>query len=245
MEKIVEVRNLDKVFPNQRGVRNINLDIYKGDVFGFLGPNGAGKTTVMKTMVGLCKPDQGEIRFFGHNLFTNFEQAMEKVGCMIERADTYEYLNAYDHLKLAARYYPNLPKSRIDETLEQVGLTPYKKEKVAGYSLGMRQRLGLALAILSRPQFVILDEPANGLDVEGIVQIREIITRLAKEMDVTFMVSSHLIHEISLICNRIAIINQGQLIQEGSIQDLIKDPEQSLEDYFLEQVRGNKRGEGQ
>lgn len=244
MEKVVEVKNLEKVYSNQRGVREINFDIYKGEIFGFLGPNGAGKTTVMKTMVGLCKADKGEVRFFGHPLFTNFKQAMEQVGCMIETADAFEYLSGYDNLKLAARFYSGLPKSRIDEVLELVGLAPYKQEKVAGYSLGMKQRLGLASAILSYPQFVILDEPANGLDVEGMVQIRELITHMAKEMGVTFMVSSHLIHEISLVCNRIAIIQNGRLIQEGRLDELIRDPEQTLEDYFLEQVRSNRRCEG-
>src|SRR5690606_17846567 len=156
-----------------RGVRDISFEVAKGDIFGFIGPNGAGKTTILKIIMGLIHQDQGSVRILGHNVTEQFEQAIERVGCMIETADAYEYMSAFDNLKLAARFYPELPKSRIDEVLEQVGLTPYKKEKVSGFSFGMKQRLALGSALLSKPELVILDEPTNGLDFEGILDFRK------------------------------------------------------------------------
>lgn len=243
MEKILEVRNLTKIYKNKRGIKNISFDICKGDIFGFLGPNGAGKTTVMKIITGLCKPDQGEVKIFGFNVFDQFEEAMQKVGGIIETASAYEYMSAYKNLELASRYYRDVTKARIEEMLELVGLSKYKNEKVGNYSLGMKQRLGLASAILSKPELVILDEPTNGLDVEGMVDIRNTITRLAQEQETTFFISSHLIHEVELICNRIGIINHGELLKEGLVAELLNGQDISLEDFFIKQLReGNKGG---
>lgn len=241
MDKVLEVRNLTKVYKNNRGVKNISFDILKGDIFGFLGPNGAGKTTVMKVIAGLCRIDSGAVRVFGHDIQYNFVKAMAKVGCVIETADCYGYLSAYKNLELAARFYIDIPKARIDEVLEIVGLSQFKHEKAADFSSGMKQRLAIASAILSRPEFVILDEPTNGLDVEGMVDIRNTIKRLARENNITFFISSHLIHEIELTCSRIGIINNGELIKEGVVTEILSGNYTTLEDYFINQVR-EKRG---
>ncbi|PKM78345.1 MAG: ABC transporter [Firmicutes bacterium HGW-Firmicutes-15] len=241
MDKVLEVKGITKLYKNNRGVKDISFDIYKGDIYGFLGPNGAGKTTVMKTIVGLCRANQGEINIFGYNIANQFEQAMAKVGCIIETADSYEYLSAYDNLKIASRFYDGIDSNRIDEVLEIVGLSPYKKEKTNGFSLGMKQRLGVAGAILSRPQFLILDEPTNGLDIEGMADIRNMIISLAREQQITFFVSSHLAHEMQLMCNRVGILNNGLLIKEGLITDIL-EKHTSLEEFFIEQAK-NSRGD--
>jgi ABC-2 type transport system ATP-binding protein len=241
MDKVLEVKGITKLYKNNRGVNDISFDIYKGDVYGFLGPNGAGKTTVMKTIVGLCSATHGEVNIFGYNIVNQFEQAMAKVGCIIETADSYEYLSAYDNLKIASRFYDDIDGKRIDEVLEIVGLTPYKKEKTSGFSLGMKQRLGVAGAILSRPEFLILDEPTNGLDIEGMADIRNMIISLAREQQITFFVSSHLAHEMQLMCNRVGILNNGFLIKEGAISDIL-EKHTSLEDFFIEQAK-NSRGD--
>ncbi len=239
MDKVLEVKGLTKTYKNNRGVRDISFDIYKGDIYGFLGPNGAGKTTVMKTIVGLCKAQQGEVNIFGFNIINDFEKAMSKVGCIIETAASYEYIDAYNNLKIASRFYAGIDDSRIDEVLEIVGLSPYKKDKVGSFSLGMKQRLGIASAILSRPEFVILDEPMNGLDIEGMADVRNMIIRMAKDEQVTFFVSSHLAHEMELTCNRVGILNNGLLIKEGTLADIMEN-HTSLEEFFIEQARSNR-----
>ncbi len=239
MEKILEVNNLTKLYKNGRGVEDISFDVYEGDIFGFLGPNGAGKTTTMKVITGLCRADRGVVKIFGYDVFNSFEQAMRNVGCIIETAEAYEFMSAYKNLDMAARFY-DIDKLRIDEVLRLVGLDGYKNEKVSDYSLGMKQRLGIASAILSNPRFVILDEPVNGLDVEGMVDIRNIIKDLAKNQGITFFVSSHLIHEMELMCNRIGIIEKGRLIKIGTVQEMLAEHE-SLEDYFIQKVKEQRR----
>ena len=236
MDKILEVKNLTKLYRNGRGIKDISFTVYRGDVFGFLGPNGAGKTTVMKAITNLIHHEQGEVLLFGLDLNKNFVTCMSKVGTLIENAVAYEYLSAADNLKLVARYYKDVDQERIEQVLELVGLEKYKKEKVANFSTGMKQRLGLAMAIIAKPELIILDEPTNGLDIEGMHDIRTIIQRLAKEEEITFFISSHLAHEIELICNRIGIINNGELIVEGTVKELLADGE-SMEDFFIKQVR--------
>lgn len=187
----------------------------------------------MKIITGLTGADAGEVKIFGYDTTVHFEQAMSKVGCLIETADDYDYLTAYQNLSLAARFYPGLGAARIDEVLELVGLRQYKNEKAGTYSLVMKQRLGLAAAILSGPEFIILDEPVNGLDIEGMVDIRNTISRLAREKQSTFFISSHLIHEIELICNRVGIIVNGNLVQTGAVDDLKNNRFSSLEEYYI------------
>ncbi|WP_027416615.1 ABC transporter ATP-binding protein [Aneurinibacillus terranovensis] len=242
MEKVLEVTNVTKLYKNGRGIRDISFTIYEGDIFGFLGPNGAGKTTLMKIATGLCRAQRGEVKIFGYDIDSQQEKALQKVGCIIEEPAAYEYMSGYKNLLLSSRFYSDITTSRIDEVLEFVDLAQVKHEKVAGYSLGMKQRLGLAAALLSKPSFVILDEPTNGLDVEGTVKIRDIITRLSREQNVTFFVSSHLIHEIEIMCNRIGIINNGRLIREGLVSDLLDNQKETLEAFFIKQVR-EERGQ--
>jgi ABC-2 type transport system ATP-binding protein len=237
MEKVLEVKNLTKLYKNGRGIQDISFDICTGDIYGFLGPNGAGKTTLMKIITGLCRAQKGEVKIFGYDITTQPEKAWQKVGSIIENAVAYEYMSAYKNLLLASRFYKDVTQSRIDEVLEIVDLLQFKHEKVAGYSLGMKQRLGLAAALLSKPAFIILDEPTNGLDVEGTVQVRDIITHLAREQNVTFFISSHLIHEIEMMCNKISIINNGKVIQGGLVSDLLDNQEETLEGFYIKQVR--------
>lgn len=237
MEKVLEVKELTKLYKNGRGVENINFDVYKGEVFGFLGPNGAGKTTVMKAITGLSSIQNGNIKILGHDLKQEFETAMKKVGSIIETVNVYEYMSAYNNLRLVSRFHRGTTKADIDEVLEMVGLAKYKKEKASKFSLGMKQRLGLAIALLSKPELIILDEPTNGLDIEGTVQMRNLIMDLANKNNITFFVSSHLVHEIELMCSRIAIIHEGQLINEGITIENIRAKFNSLEDFYMNEIR--------
>jgi ABC-2 type transport system ATP-binding protein len=240
MDKVIEIEQLTKIYSNKRGIHSISLDVRRGDVYGFFGPNGAGKTTVMKLMTGLSRADRGKVRLFGQDIVTHYEQAMAKVGVLIETAEAYEYMSARKNLELASSFYPELDRRRVDEVLELVELNDYQHEKVGHYSLGMKQRLGLASAILSRPELLILDEPTNGLDIEGMVHIREIIKRLAHEEDITFFLSSHLIHEMELMCNRIGILYEGKLICEGYVSELLSGQFATLEELFLHEVKAER-----
>lgn len=240
MEKVIEITDLTKSYSNGRGIQDINLVIYPGDIFGFLGPNGAGKTTAMKIMTGLSKPDRGDVRIFGYSILENYEKAMAEVGCLIEIAESYPFLSAYDNLKQLSRYYPTVDSRRIDEVLELTGILKYKHEKPRKFSLGMKQRLGLAAAILSRPKVLILDEPLNGLDVEGMIEIRKLILHLAQNEGTTFFISSHLIHDVELTCNRIGVILDGKLRSVDTTENILNSYA-TLENYFVSEVERNGR----
>jgi ABC-2 type transport system ATP-binding protein len=240
MEKVLEIIGLTKMYKNKRGITDINLDIYKGDIFGFLGPNGAGKTTAMKVMTGLMKPDSGDVKIFGHSILTDYELAMKKTGCIVETAESYSFMTAYENLRQFSRYYPDVDDKRIDEVLEIVGIFKYKNEKARNFSLGMKQRLGIAAAILSRPELVILDEPLNGLDVEGMVEMRKLIKRLSDTEKTTFFISSHLIHDVELTCNKIGIIYDGKLLSVDTTENILMNYA-SLENYFISEVDSNGR----
>jgi ABC-2 type transport system ATP-binding protein len=235
MEKAIEIKNLNKTFKNGRGIKDINLDINRGEIFGFLGPNGAGKTTTMKIMTGLSKPDSGDVKLMGHSVLDEFEKAMENVTCIIETAESYSYLTAYENLKQFSRFYENIDDKRIDEVLELVGMLKYKNEKTRKFSLGMKQRVGIAAAILSRPQIVILDEPLNGLDVEGMIDVRNIIKGLAEKEKTTFFISSHLIHDVELTCNRIGVLYDGRMLNVDTTENILNNYA-SLENYFISEV---------
>lgn len=208
MEKVIEIINLCKAYNNGRGITDINIDIFKGDIFGFLGPNGSGKTTAMKIMTGLIRADIGEVKILGHNIEENFELAMAKVGSIIETAESYPFLTAY--------------------------------EKPRNYSLGMKQRLGIAAAILSRSEIIILDEPLNGLDVEGMVAMRNLIKGLAEQENTTFFISSHLIHDVEITCNRMGVIYDGKMINTDTTENILNNYA-SLENYFISDVERNGR----
>jgi ABC-type multidrug transport system, ATPase component len=240
MDKVLEVKGLTKLYKNGRGVKDVSFDVYKGEIFGFLGPNGAGKTTVMKAITGLNTFQNGKVQILGFDLKTQFEKALGKVGAIIETADAYEYMSAYNNLKIVSRFYDNVKEADIDEILQIVQLKEFKDEKVSKFSLGMKQRLALASALLSKPELVILDEPTNGLDIEGTVQMRNLIIKLANEKDITFFISSHLVHEIELMCTRIAIIHKGELINNGVEIKNIKEKYSSLEDFYMDEI--NKKG---
>ena len=235
---VLELQNVTKKYKNGRGVKNINFSVKQGEIFGLLGPNGAGKTTLMKSIVALCRPDNGKILINGHNVMEEFEQAMQSVGTLISGVEAIDYLTAYENLMLAARLYPNLEKTRVDEVLEWVGMEAHKNEKVKSFSTGMRQRLYLAAALISKPTLVILDEPTNGLDIDGKLDFQELISRLAHEEGVTFILSTHLIDEVERLCDRIAILSKGSIIGELERTDLAEG--QSFESYYLDCTRKGK-----
>ncbi|NLN49648.1 MAG: ABC transporter ATP-binding protein [Clostridiales bacterium] len=235
MDTAIVIENLSKKYKNSRGIEDINIEISKGKIFGFLGPNGSGKTTAMKIMVGLMKADTGDVRINGYSISKDYEQAMKNVGCMIEKIVPFPYLTAYENMKLRGRFYNGLDNREIDKTLNITGLLKYKNEKIKNYSLGMKQRLGIAMAFLANPDILILDEPFNGLDVEGMFQMRKLITNLSKEKNTTFFISSHLIHDIELICEKVGILYDGQLLAVKDTKDILRDYS-SLENYYLSEV---------
>lgn len=239
MEQIVRVTDLTKQYRNKRGIRNIGLELRKGDIYGLLGPNGAGKTTLLKIMTGLIRPDRGSVALFGHDVNTSFEAAMRKVGCMIESADFYDYVTASQYLRLILNFYPNIGKERIAEVLGYVGLSPYAGERIRHFSTGMKQKLALAAAVMPNPELVLLDEPTNGLDIEGIVLFRELVKRLSEEHKITFLISSHMIHELEQLCNRVGIVYEGELVVEGEVLELLGESP-SLEHYYIERLRRAK-----
>jgi ABC-2 type transport system ATP-binding protein len=209
----VQIRGLTKRIGNKTIVDDLSFDIPKGEVFGFLGPNGAGKTTTIRMMVGLMSMTKGQVLINGIDVSKNFEDAMQHVGAIVENPEMYKYLSGYRNLVLYARMYQNISKERIDEVVNFVGLGKRIHERVKTYSLGMRQRLGLAQALLHKPSVLILDEPTNGLDPAGIRELRDHLRRLAEQEGVSVIVSSHLLSEMELMCDRVAIIQQGKLIQ--------------------------------
>ena len=239
-EKVLELENVTKLYKNGRGASKISFSLEPGDVLGLLGPNGSGKTTTMKVVVGLCHADSGSVRIFGHDIEMEYEVAMERVGSLIEAPALYDYLSAYNNLKLAANNYTEITSQDIERVLELVHLEKYRKDKVARFSLGMKQRMGLALALISSPGLVVLDEPVNGLDIEGIVEIRGIIKKMAEENGTAFLISSHMAAEIEKTCNKVAVIYESELLSFDTMEEALRlNP--TLEDYFLEKVR-KKRG---
>lgn len=239
LEKAIVVENLSKTYKNNRGIQNISLEVGRGEIFGFLGPNGAGKTTAMKIMTGLMKPDMGDTKINGHSITHDYENAMRDVGCIIENVMPHQYLTGYENMKLRARFCEGIGDAEIDECLEITGMLKFKNEKIKNYSLGMRQRLGLSMAILSRPSVLILDEPLNGLDVEGMVEIRNLILKLSRDFGTTFFISSHLIHDVELTCNKIGILHDGKLLKVDYTDDILKNYS-SLENYYLCEVDSNE-----
>ena len=216
-QPIVQLRNLSKVIKGKQIIDNLSLDIYPGQITGFLGPNGSGKTTTIRLMTGLMNMTGGEVIIDGVSLSKNYEGAIQNVGVIVENPEMYKYLSGYKNLLHFARMHKNIPKERIDEVVRQVGMENRIHEKVSTYSLGMRQRLGLAQSLLHRPKFLILDEPTNGLDPAGIREFRDHLHKISKEENVAVFVSSHLLSEMELMCDRIAVIQSGKLIDVRSI----------------------------
>lgn len=228
---MIEVRGLSKSFGRRRVIDNIDLTVKKGDIFGFLGPNGSGKTTTIRMLLGLIHPDKGTVRINGHDLKTDFSNAIKGVGAVVETPKFHSYLSGRKNLELMANLIPNLPEDRVDTVLAMVGMSRRADDKVRTYSLGMKQRLGIANALLGNPELVILDEPTNGLDPAGMKEIRDIILRLAGKENITFLISTHLLFEVEQICSRVAILQRGKILAEGDVKELLSNNNEKLEIY--------------
>ena len=209
----LEVKNLRKTIGRKEIIKGLNFELKKGEVFGFLGPNGAGKTTTIRMLTGLIKPTAGTVSICGYDVRKDFTKAMEFLGCIVENPELYPFLSGWDNLLHFARMLPSVTEKQITETISFVGLDERIHDKVKTYSLGMRQRLGIAQALLNRPKVLILDEPTNGLDPAGIREMREFIRNLAEKEGLSVLVSSHLLSEIQLLCDRVAIMAKGEIIE--------------------------------
>ena len=218
-EPVVRLEAVSKVISSKVIIDNLNLEIVPGQVFGFLGPNGAGKTTTIRMMVGLISITQGDIVICGHSIKNNFEAAIANVGAIVENPEMYKYLSGYQNLRHFARMMPGVTKQRIQDVIALVGLDNRIHDKVKTYSLGMRQRLGVAQAILHNPKLLILDEPTNGLDPQGIRELRDYLRHLCRIEGTTVFVSSHLLSEMELMCDRVAIIQNGRLIDVRQLKN--------------------------
>ncbi len=212
--------NLTKTIGHKTIVDSVSFELQQGEIFGFLGPNGAGKTTTIRMLVGLIRPTAGSVRICGYDIEHNFEDAMRCVGCIVENPDLYRFMTGRENLEHFARML-RVSSSEIERVAEAVSLAHRLEQRVGTYSLGMRQRLGIAQALLGKPKLLILDEPANGLDPAGIREIRELLRRLAGEQQMSIFISSHLLAEIELTCDRVAIIHKGRILREGTVRDLI------------------------
>ena len=220
-EVVLSAENLTKRFGRREAVADVSFDVRAGEVFGFLGPNGAGKTTTIRMLVGLARPDRGRVRIRGLDIARDFEKAMAHVGCIVESPDLYRYLTGRENLQHFARMLGRGAADRIEELAALVALSERLDDRVSTYSLGMRQRLGIAQALLGNPDVLILDEPANGLDPAGIREIRQLVRLLAVERGMSVFVSSHLLSEIELMCDRVAIIHRGRTLAAAPVAELL------------------------
>lgn len=221
MSKVVlRVKNLTKKYGNRIAVDNISFDVFEGEIFGFLGPNGAGKTTTLKMITGLAKPNEGNILICGYSLKTHYEKAINNLGGIIETPEMYKNFTGLDNLKYFASLYKNVSNERINEVAKIVGLSGRIKDKVKTYSLGMKQRLGIAQALLHSPKLLILDEPTNGLDPTGIIEMRKFLKRIALKENIGILISSHNLSEMELMCDSIGIISNGKLEKIRAIDQL-------------------------
>lgn len=228
MPAIIKVNNLSKQFKEINAVDDLSFTVEQGDVYGFLGQNGAGKSTTIRMLLTLIKPSGGEISIFDKNLSTHRSDILKQVGAVIEKPDLYKYLSAYDNLAIFAKMSGiKADKKLLMEQLKMVGLDERAGSKVKTFSQGMKQRLGIAVALVHNPQLIILDEPTNGLDPQGIADMRNLILHLSRELGKTIVVSSHLLSEIELVANRMIIIHKGKKIVEGKVPELL-DPSKSL-----------------
>lgn len=228
---ILEVNNLTKYFGKRKVINEISLKVQKGDIYGFLGQNGSGKTTTIRMLLNLIHSDGGTIKIKDYDVKKDFHKAIESVGAIVETPRFYSYLSGRKNLELMANLVPDIDEDRVDQVLEMVGLSNRAKDKVKTYSLGMKQRLGVANALLNNPELIILDEPTNGLDPQGMKEIREMIVDLSTNQNITFFISTHLLHEVEQICNRVSILHQGSIVIEGEVKDLLNKDFESIEIY--------------
>ncbi len=237
-KEILKCENLHKKIGKKEILKGISLELDEGDILGFIGPNGAGKTTTIKLILGLQSITSGKVFINDYDIERDFEKAIAKVGSIVENPDLYMYMSGYDNLKLIANLYKTVDKKRIDEVVNLVGLENRIHDKVSKYSLGMRQRLGVAQAILHKPTLLILDEPTNGLDPEGIKSMRELLVKLAKEEHMAILISSHNLAELESFCNKVCIIKNGVIIETSDIQDVKKEVSDG---YFIFEVNDTKQ----
>lgn len=229
----LQVSNLNKTINKRHIIKDLNFDVKKGEVFGFLGPNGAGKTTTIRMIVGLTTPTSGDVKVFGRLVLTNRSEVMKDIGAIVENPELYPFLSGLENLKQFAHMQTGISKEDIDRVVKLVGLENRIKEKVGRYSLGMRQRLGLAQALLHKPKILILDEPTNGLDPSGIREIRDYIKKLAREENMSVIVSSHLMSEMELMCDRFGIIKNGQMIRIEDVNTVVTASDVVKHDFHV------------
>lgn len=234
---MLEIQKLNKSYRRRKIIDNLNLTVYKGDIYGFLGANGEGKTTTIRMITSLIKADSGDIIINGKSVINCKNEAIRNIGAMVEAPKFYENMSGYENLELMARIMPGISDLDIQNVLDLVGLKDRGRDKFKEYSMGMKQRLGIANALLGDPKLIILDEPSNGLDPYGMKEINNLIVSLAKRCDKTFIISSHLLHEMEGICNRIGILHSGKLCIEGEVRALINDNKvENLEELFFKKV---------
>lgn len=231
MSTVVQLKNVTKVIRRKKIIDDLSFEVKAGEVYGFLGPNGAGKTTTIRMIAGLIRISSGSIKICGKDVVKDYEEAIRNVGAIVENPELYKFLTGYQNLQQVARLDKNITKEKIEETIELVGLKERIHDKVKRYSLGMRQRLGIAQSLLHDPKVLILDEPTNGLDPAGIREIRDYLRSLAKEKGLAVIVSSHLLSEMEMMCDRIAIIQQGKLI---NVQNVHSDVELDMRTYLCD-----------
>ncbi|NEN85403.1 ABC transporter ATP-binding protein [Paenibacillus elgii] len=219
---VLAVDNVKKMIGKRLIIKGISFDVRAGEIFGFLGPNGSGKTTTIRMLVDLIKPTEGSIRICGYDVQREHNEALQYVGCIVENPELYSYLSGWENLEHFARMLPGVGEKRIREVVDIVGMDARIHDKVKTYSLGMRQRLGIAQALLNDPKLLILDEPTNGLDPQGIKELREFIRQLA-ETGLSLFISSHLLSEIQQMCDRVAIISHGEVITVGEVSSLVDE----------------------
>ena len=238
MEKVLECKNLNKKIGKKDILKNVSLEVQEGDILGFIGPNGAGKTTTIKLILGLQKITSGEVKINGYDIKKDFEKAIEKVGTIVENPDLYMYMSGLDNLKIIARLYKNVDEKRVEEVIKLVGLENRIKDKVSKYSLGMRQRLGIAQAVLHKPNLLVLDEPTNGLDPEGIKQLRDLLTKLAKQEKMAILISSHNLAELESFCNKVSIIQNGEIIETSTLEEARRVDGRMIYEIELDSTEG-------
>ena len=237
-EVVLSAEGLAKRFGEREVVSDVSFALHRGEVFGFLGPNGAGKTTTIRMLVGLVRPTRGRVVIDGHDVGREFEAAMRRVGCIVETPDLYKFLTGRENLEHFARMIGDGASARIDELARLVHMDERLDGVVRTYSLGMRQRVGIAQALLSDPAVLILDEPTNGLDPAGIREMRELVRRLAGDRGLAVFVSSHILSEVEKMVDRIAIIHRGRTLASGTLAEVTDGGKRGLEDLFLELTAG-------
>ncbi len=245
MDPFIEIHNLSKHYGPIKAVDDLSMKVLPGDIYGFLGPNGSGKSTTIRMMLSLIRPTAGQILLFGHDLAMDRYQTLSRLGALIEKPDFYNYLSARKNLEILGKLsnISNL-KTRVDEVLDIVGLLPRATSIVRTYSLGMKQRLGIAQALLHKPDLIVLDEPTNGLDPQGQKEIRDLIKSLNRDKNITILISSHILYEIEQIANRMIIIDKGKALVEGNVQDLVNSQDRQVAFVFSNTQEGLNLLEG-